>query len=444
MTGTRMPRSLAAVVYFTLYSVIALLPLHMAMVADPHPQSRGLGLEFAVGLGFVAWTLLLLELVLVSRLRTLSDAFGTDALLQFHRALGLAASVFLLGHVIGTGALGGLWQWFDPFAGSLPARSGAIAFWALAVLVVTSLLRRALRLGYDAWNRIHRIGTLVLLAGSATHILSVSGYTAAPSVRNLVLLLALSFFALLLNYQVLRPLRLWRRPWRVTANPDIGGDTHLLNVRPEGHAGFRFEPGQFAWLITGRSPFTHQQHPITIASSAESAGTQQYAIKKLGDWSRETVPALAPGDRLWVEGPYGALSVDRLPAQGFVLIAGGIGITPMRSILLTLRDRGDRRSCLLFYAANDFSRVVFREEFSALCRQIDLKVVYVLEHPDGGDDCERGRIDRALLERHLPTARRHFQYLVCGPNPMMDSIERLLFDLGIDDERIHSERFNQI
>lgn len=75
---------------------------------------------------------------------------------------------------------------------------------------------------------------------------------------------------------------------------------------------------------------------------------------------------------------------------------------------------------------------------------MDLKVVYVLEQPNAGDECERGRIDRALLERHLPTARRHFQYLVCGPNPMMDSIERLLFDLGIDDERIHSERFNQI
>ncbi len=440
-----MPRSLAAAVYLALYSAIALLPLHMAMMADPHPQARGLGLEFAVGLGFVAYALLLLELALVTRLRTLSDSFGTDTLLQFHRALALAASVFVLGHVVGAGAMGRHWQWFNPFAESLPARSGAIAFWALVVLVTSSLLRRALRLSYDAWNRLHRIGTLALLLGGTTHIVAVSGYTKAPSVRHLILLLALLFFVLLLNYLVLRPLRLWHKPWRVTGNQDIGGDTHLLEVRPDGHAGFGFEPGQFAWLITGHSPYTHQQHPVTIASSAESAdGLQQYAIKKLGDWSRETIPALAPGDRLWVEGPYGALSIDRLPAQGFVLIAGGIGITPMRSILLTLRDRGDRRPCLLFYAANDYSRVVFRDEFAALSGEIDLRVVYVLEHPEEGDDCERGRIDRALLERQLPAARRHFQYLICGPNPMMDSIEHLLFELGIDDERIHSERFNQI
>lgn len=440
-----MRRSLAAVFYLALYSVIALLPLHMAMVADPHPLPRGLGLEYAVGLGFVAYALLLLELALVTRLRTLSDTFGSDTLLQFHRALALSASLFLLGHVIGAGVLGGLWHWFDPFASTLPARSGALAFWALALLVASSLLRRRLRLSYDAWNRLHRICTLVLLAAGTTHIVSVSGYTAAPSVRNLVLLLALLFFALLLNYWVLRPLRLWRKPWRVDANRDIGGDTHLLCVRPDGHAGFEFEPGQFAWLITGSSPYTHQQHPVTIASSAECADrTQHYAIKKLGDWSRETVPALVPGDRLWVEGPYGALSIDRLPAQGFVLIAGGIGITPMRSILLTLRDRGDRRPCLLFYAANDFSRVVFREELEALRQEIDLKLVFVLEQPRDGDDCERGRISRAMLERYLPAARRHFQYLICGPNPMMDSIERILFELGIGDERIHSERFNQI
>jgi predicted ferric reductase len=266
-------------------------------------------------------------------------------------------------------------------------------------------------------------------------------------VRIVVLALVVGFVALLVNYALLRPLRLWRRPWRVQSNSDIGGDTQLLTVRPVAHAGFRFEPGQFAWLISGRTPYSRQQHPITIASSAEApvgVQGQEYAIKGLGDWSREVVPSLATGARIWVEGPYGGMTIDRLPAQGFVLIAGGIGITPMRSILLTLRDRGDRRPCLLIYAANDFSRVVFREELATLEAQLDLKVVYVLENPSGDFRGERGRIDRAMLERHLPQPRQHFQYLLCGPNPMMDSVERLLSDLGIGDDRVHSERFNQV
>mgnify|MGYP000897053982 CR=1 FL=1 len=442
-----MPRSIAALVYFALCCVIVLLPMHAAMVADPFVHSRGWLFEFSVALGFVAFTLILLELALVTRLRTLSDAFGTDTLLQFHRGFGIAGALFLVGHVLGLTLPEGQWRWLNPLHGSAAMQTGAIAFWSMLLLVLSSVWRRHLRLPFDAWNRIHRLGTVVLLASSTAHLLLVSGYTAAPAVYVVVLGLALVFAALLGNYVVLRPLRLWRRPWQVQSNVDIGGDTRLLTVRRVGHAGVRFEPGQFAWLISGRTPYSRQQHPITIASSADPPlddGSQEYAIKKLGDWSREQVPALAPGTHIWVEGPYGGMSIDHLPAQGFVLIAGGIGITPMRSILLSLRDRGDRRPCLLIYAANDFSRVVFRDEFAALQGQIDLKVVYVLENPVGDYDGERGRIDLALLERHLPQPRQYFQYIVCGPNPMMDSVEQLLSELGIGDDRVHSERFNQV
>lgn len=442
-----MNRSIAAPVYFTLYCAVALLPLVAALVAHPHPEPRTYWFELAVGLGFVAFALLLLELVLVTRLRRLSDAFGTDTLLQFHRALGLAGGAFLLGHVVGLVLMGGGWRALNPLWGSPAAQTGAIAFWAIAVIVVSSVWRRPLRLPYGAWNRVHRLCSATILVASTAHILSIAGYSAAPLVRNVVVALATVFVALLMDYWLLRPLRLWRRPWRVHSNVDVGGDTQLLTVAPVDHPGFEFEPGQFAWLITGRSPYSRQQHPITIASSSEDPSgehRQSFAIKKLGDWSREVVPALVPGDRVWVEGPYGALSIDRLPAQGFVLIAGGIGITPMRSILLTLRDRGDQRPCILFHAANDQTRVVFGEELRALEQQIHLEVVLVLENPAPGHEGERGRIDRAMLERHLPAPRQHYQYLLCGPSPMMDSIEELLFELGIPDDRIHSERFDQV
>jgi predicted ferric reductase len=442
-----MSRALAAPLYFALYFAFALLPLQAAMIADPHLIPRGFPVEFAVGIGFVAYSLILLELVLVTRLRTLSDAFGADTLLQFHRALAGVGAAFLLSHVLGLIMTSSAWSALNPLAGSAAMRTGAVAFWSMLLLLVSSRWRRQLRMSYDFWNRIHRLSSVVLLLSATAHVLLVSGYTAAPMVRNVVLALALMFAALMGNYTLLRPLRLWQRSWRVVRNESLGGDTRLLTVTPIGHPGFTFAPGQFSWLISGRSPYSRQQHPITIASSAESAssiGSQDYAIKKLGDWSRDVVPALTPGARIWVEGPYGALSADRLPGQGFVLIAGGIGITPMRAILLTLRDRRDRRPCVLFYAANDFSRVVFRNEFDDLCRYLDLKVVYVLEHPTGDYFGERGRIDRAMLDRHLPEPRRHFQYLICGPNPMMDSIESLLLDLGVPDDRVHSERFDQV
>ena len=442
-----MTRTMAAFVYFALFCVVALLPLQVALVSDPHTQPRGFLIELGTAFGLVGFSLILLELALVTRIRTLSDSFGSDTLLQLHRGFALVAAALVLCHTLLLAPTWGGWEALNPLSATGAQSAGAVAFWALALLILSSVGRRQLRLPYHGWHLIHRGSSVALLLAAAAHVLLVSGYSASPALRNLVLLLTLAFGGLLLNYLLIRPLRLWRKPWRVIANADLGADTRMISVETDGHPGFRFEPGQFAWLITGRSPYSREQHPITIANSAESAGArcrQSYAIKDLGDWSGQFVPTLAVGARVWVEGPYGALTVDRMPAQGFVLIAGGIGITPMRSILLTLRDRGDARPCVLFYAVNDFSRMVFREELQQLRSQMNLTLVFVLEHPDPGDICERGRITRAMLERYLPAQGQHFQFLICGPNPMMDIMEHLLFELGIPDDRVHSERFNQV
>lgn len=431
-------------VYAGFYVLIVLLPLHMAMVADPFDLARPWMVEFAVALGFLSFAMMWMEFALVSRLRTLSDAFGTDTLVQFHRVFGVGAAGFLLGHVILVLSTGGL-ALLSPLAPKASVASGAIAFWALAILTISSLWRRRLRLSFDLWNRLHRwLGVLAAVAATV-HVLAVSGYSSARSVMVVTCLLALFAGGVLFWYVIVRPLHLWRRPWRVVDNRELGGDVRLLTVKPEGHAGFRFEPGQFSWLITGSTPFSREQHPVTIASAAVAADAPQaYAIKRLGDWSGEVVPGLKPGDRLWVEGPYGALSVDRLPAQGFVLIGGGIGITPMLSIIQTLMYRGDRRPVVLFYAANDYSRTIYRDELAEWQQAMDLKVVYVLEHPEPEDAAERGRLSTEILRRHLPAGVEWCQFLVCGPNPMMDAVEHLLGELGVPPDRIHSERFDQV
>jgi predicted ferric reductase len=197
---------------------------------------------------------------------------------------------------------------------------------------------------------------------------------------------------LLLRYRLMRPLMLWRRPWELIENRDAGGSTRLLRVRPVGHAGFAFEPGQFAWLMTGSSPLWSAQHPISMASSAErpADGTIEFAIKALGDWSGTVVPALAPGARLWVDGAFGAFTPEGRPAQGYVLIAGGIGISPMRSILQTLRDREDVRPVVLFYARTTGRGCRSATRSTSSPRTLNLTVVYVFEQPGEDWTGERG------------------------------------------------------
>jgi ferredoxin-NADP reductase len=156
------------------------------------------------------------------------------------------------------------------------------------------------------------------------------------------------------------------------------------------------------------------------------------------------VPNLTPGTRVWVHGPFGAFTTERKAAQGFVFLAGGIGIAPMRSMLLTMRDRGDRRHACLFQAARDETRLLFREELDALKPALNLDIAYVLEAPLDGKCDERGYITKELLQRHLPPQFRRYHYFVCGPPAMMDAVDRILVNLGIPPSAIDSERFNVV
>ncbi|MFM7102216.1 MAG: oxidoreductase, partial [Verrucomicrobiota bacterium] len=281
----------------------------------------------------------------------------------------------------------------------------------------------------------------------AVHAVTQGSYSRVPAVRHLLLGYALLFLFLLARYRLWRPLRIWRRPWRVAENREVARDTRLLVLEPPDRRGWPgFEPGQFAWLITGRTPFSLEQHPITIASSAEASpdGRVEFAIKNLGDWSGRVVPALRPGDSLWVDGPHGAFTLDREPGQGFVLIAGGIGISPMRSMLRTLRDREDRRPVVLFHAAVDSGGLAFRDELEALASGMDLRVVRVLDRVAPGETAEPGPLDGELLRRHLPRQYRRFQFYVCGPPAMMDALERILPGLGVPPGSVHTERFDMV
>jgi predicted ferric reductase len=437
---------LHGIVWFSLYVLFTLLPAGVALAMDPYAVARPTLVEFSVGLAFVAFPLLLAQFALVSRLRAASAPFGSDALMQFHRQIAIAALAFVVLHVILLAAHGLSWQTLSPFGGTTATAWGAASFWCLVVIVVSSIVRRRLRLRYEAWQLIHLVAAIVIVAASALHILSVAGYARAAPVRNVVIAYTAVFLGVAAWYRLLRPLLLSRRRWEVIANRDEGGSTRTIAIRPLGHRGLTFEPGQFAWLVTGRMSIFAQQHPLSISSSAEQDDerTIEFTIKALGDWSGTTVPALRPGDHVWVDGPFGAFTLDRHPAQGFVLIAGGIGISPMRSMLLTMRDREDRRHVVLLYAANDASRVVFGDELDTLRRSINLDVIYVFEHPGADWPGERGRVTADVVRRHLPPQFTRYQYYVCGPPRMMDALEDTLTAIGVPASHINTERFDMV
>jgi ferredoxin-NADP reductase len=130
--------------------------------------------------------------------------------------------------------------------------------------------------------------------------------------------------------------------------------------------------------------------------------------------------------------------------MGYVLIGGGVGVTPLYSMCQTMAEREDARPVYLFYGAKSWDDITFREELEALQGRMNLKVIYVLEHAPAGWQGETGFISQEALSRNLPWNYHRFVYLICGPEPLMDAMEKALPALGVPPDQVHTERFSMV
>jgi predicted ferric reductase len=304
--------------------------------------------------------------------------------------------------------------------------------------------RKALRIPYEAWRVTHLLLAIGAVGLALVHVGGVQYYASIPQTRALWIAIVASLVWALFYVRVFRPWRLSRRPYRVVEVVPERGDAWTLAVEPAGHDGLSFEPGQFAWLTLGGSPFLMNEHPFSLSSGPSQArGRLEFTIKALGDFTR-TIGQVTSGTVAFVDGPYGAMTPDRHEAPGYVFVAGGIGIAPIMSMLRALADRGDRRPLLLFHAYRQWDRMTFREGIEELEQRLDLRVVYVLEEPPDGWAGERGWMTEDLLGRHLPAGRERLVYFVCGPDAMTQAVEQWLVALGVPASRVHSELFDLV
>jgi predicted ferric reductase len=431
-----MTLAVRAVFWVVAYVGAVLSPLVFAVIGGSQPD-HDFWTSFSVALGFTGLAMMGLEFVLVARFRAVAAPFGQDALLQFHRQIGYAGLAFILVHF----AISAHWDEVTPakaVAAPLLVWFGMAALAALVVLIVSSVWRRRLRLSYEAWHLIHTVLAVVLVVGALLHILFVNEYVSSLWKQLLWGLMSAAFVGLLVWVRLVKPQK--ARPWRLERVIAERGETTTLVLKPPFE--FRFEPGQFAWFAIGRSPFSLTQHPFSFSSSAER-GEVELAVKALGDFTSK-VGELEPGTTVYVDGPHGVFSTDQDEGPGFGLLAGGVGIAGLISMLRTLADRGDVRPVLLFYANGDWDGVAFREELEELKARLSLTVVHVLERPPEPWEGETGYLTAEILARHLPPGFRRFQFFICGPDPMMDAAEAALIELGVPAERVHTERFDMV
>jgi predicted ferric reductase len=432
-------------IWLGFYLAIVLAPV-AALLLVPTPQGGGFWWDVSMGLGFAALTMMAVQFVLTARFKRATAPFGVDVIYAFHRYLAYALLVIVLIHplilILRDPSL--LPAITAPWTVSFEISAGTVSLALLLVLVAASAFRKQLRIPYGTWRFTHLILSLGAVAFAFMHMFGISYYTDPPLIRGLWWLIGISILAIVVFVRFLRPLAMHRKPYQVTEVRPERADSWTVVVDPEGHDGFDFEPGQFAWLSVDRSPLLMSEHPFSIASAPGQGGRVEFVIKELGDFTN-TIGQVEPGTRAYVDGPYGSFSVDRHPeAPGYGFMAGGIGIAPLISMIRTLDERGDRRPLVLFTGHSTWDRVPLREELDELEERMNLKVVHVLEKPPEDWEGESGWITREMLDRHLPEGRREFHYFICGPIPMIRAMEEFLGELGVRGTNIHTELFDMV
>jgi predicted ferric reductase len=427
-------RAVAAVLA---YVGVVLAPLVFAAIGATDP-GYGFWTNFSVALAFVGLAMMGLEFVLVARFKPVAAPFGQDALLQFHRQIGFIGLAFVIIHIVISINWGAILTFHAPAF----IWVGVAAAAALVVLVITSVWRKRLRIPYEVWHVIHTVLALVLVVGALVHVYLVDQYLSSLWKQLLWGLMSAAFLALIGWVRVIKPWTMRSRPWELVHVGHERGQTTTLRMTPPQGEHFRFDPGQFAWFVFNRSPFSLTSHPFSLSSSAEQ-GEIEIAVKALGDFTSE-INQLQPGSKVYVDGPHGVFSMDQDEGPGFCFIGGGVGITGLLSMLRTMADRQDARQAILIYANRDWESVAFREELERLENLINLTVVHVLTRAPQDWTGEAGYVDGDMLARHLPQGYRRFQYFICGPDPMMDAAESALLGLGVPTERVHTERFNMV
>jgi predicted ferric reductase len=401
----------------------------------------------AVALGRLAGLLIgsgvLLQLVLVSRLPWIEPSMGCDRLYRLHRRLGFLIGSLLLVHplllTVGYARRHHLSisRQFIEFAADWPTGLAIVAIVVIAVTVASStpVIRR--RLAYETWHVSH-LAMYVALGVASWHQGNGAEMAGLPWWADYWIALQMAVIGCLVVFRAGRPIfRCARHRFRIDRIVTESDDVTSVYLTGRELDRFTFRPGQYAnviFLSKGRwSP-----HPFSF-SAAPNGRFLRMSIKAAGDFT-DRIRELTPGTLVLLEGPLGAFTAAT-PRDKYLMVAGGIGITPIRALIESLAAAG--RDIVLLYSVKTANDLVFASELRALTTHCHFILSRYTDHTEPGETevgHERGRIDLRMIARLVPDVRDR-EVFICGPQPMMKAVAAALGALQVRESSIHYEQF---
>ncbi|MET8951815.1 ferredoxin reductase family protein [Streptomyces sp. NPDC004393] len=393
--------------------------------------------------GLLAGYLMALVVLQMARVPALERRVGSDRVARWHAMTGRYTICLVLAHLFLTmwayalqsgKGLGGIVQQTIDSINQLPdVGKAAIGTGLLILIGLISMGPIRRRMSYDLWYHVHLL-TYAATYLSFWHQLSTGNeFAVQPEAKTAWYALYGSVTALVIWYRILTPLRLNLRH-RLRVEAVIEETPGIVSVLMTGRKLHRIgaTAGQFfRWRFLAPG-MRFSSHPYSL-SAAPRPNMLRITVKAIGDHS-SALRDLTPGTRVWAEGPYGALTADRRSRGKVLLVAGGVGITPMRALFETLP--GAPGDLTLLYRANTTQDLALWDELAQIAEERGARLMYAVNSPEG----ERPDISADTLRRKLPDIDRHDVFM-CGPPGFAQQVYEAVRGAGVPARRIHHESF---
>jgi predicted ferric reductase len=411
--------------------------------------------ELSSSLAMIGFNIILIEFWLSGRVKLLSKILGIDWVLQVHQLFARTALVFLLVHpFMYTLPSQPVWMMSAPhqnFLGLTLASglTGMLSLFALICLVGLAITRKSSEISYEAWRLSHVILALIVATVGFFHTIDAGRY-AQELWMNVYwqLMLGLALLTVAWTY-IVKPLIQSKNAYEVMSIKQVSMGIWELVLKHPAAKQMNYQAGQFAWLKIGSSS-PMPENPFSIASCSKKNSSEiSFLIKGVGDFTHQ-IGQLQIGQKMFVDGPYGNFGVEAFSVKHDqqVMIAGGVGIAPMISILRQMERDQDtslmNKQILLIYGNRVVEQAVNLKDMVKLESFKNLEVVHLVSEPTSDWQGLTGVLDATTLERILSANQinpKTAQFLICGPAEMIDSVETSLDQFGAPLTNIASEKF---
>ncbi len=395
--------------------------------------------------GLLAVFGILFQLILIGRIKWVERTFGFDRITRLHHITGFSIVLLLIAHPLlvtighsmqaGTGFFE---QYIDFCKNWEDVLAAVIGTMIMSVAIIFSVLVLKKWVKYEVWYYIH-LTFYIAVALILGHQFEVgTDFISNKMFADYWSALYAFTFANLIYYRIIRPIIFFiRHRFKISRLVSETGDATSVYIEGNQIGLFPVEAGQFMIVRFLTRGFRWESHPFSM-SCLPNGKNLRISIKGVGDFTKR-ISDLKPGVSVFIDGPHGIFTSECCKSSKVLMIAGGIGITPIRSLTEEMLSMG--RDVVLLYSNRNSASIVFEKELNGLVNSSSgrLKVIHVISD-DPSWSGEKGRIDKEKITILVPDFREREVFL-CGPPPMMKAVMLTLSNLGVPNKHMHYERF---